>query len=128
MKSLATVGDLLARDALCRWLARAGSPTRVANAPLVGGGVDWRAVEPEGCDRVIFVCGPFGRRPLLEELVERFRGLSFAAPLEPTLPVTAVLLAQPQDEYGDGLHGAAAEAIAHCPTCARRRSFTPTPT
>jgi hypothetical protein len=40
---VATVGDLLARDALCRWLARAGSPTRVANAPLVGGGVDWRA-------------------------------------------------------------------------------------
>jgi len=61
------------------------------------------------------VCGPFGRRPLLEELVERFRGLSFAAPLQPALPVTAVLLAQPQDEYGDGLHGAAAEAIARLP-------------
>jgi hypothetical protein len=64
---------------------------------------------------VIFVCGPFGRRPLLEELVERFRGLSFAAPLQPALPVTAVLLAQPQAEYGGGLHGAAAEAIARLP-------------
>lgn len=64
---------------------------------------------------MIFVCGPFGRRPLLEELVERFRGLSFAAPLQPALPVTAVLLAQPQAEYGGGLHGAAAEAIARLP-------------
>ncbi len=149
---VATVGDLLARDALCQWLARAGIAYEVANAPLVGGGVDWRTVDPKRYDRVIFVCGPFGRRPLLEELVERFRGrplvginlsmlegegawnpfdlllerdggpghtarpdLSFVAPLQPALPVTAVILAQPQAEYGGGLHGAAAEAIARLP-------------
>ena len=69
---VATVGDLLARDVLCRWLDRAGIAYEVANAPIVGGGIDWRAADPADYDRVIFVCGPFGRRPLLEELVERF--------------------------------------------------------
>ncbi len=149
---VATVGDLLARDVLCRWLDRAGVAYEVANAPLVGGGVDWRAVDPEGCDRVIFVCGPFGRRPLLEKFVERFAGrplvgvnlsmlegdwawdpfdlllerdggpgrttrpdLTFAAPAPPALFVTAVILAQPQAEYQEGLHGAAAAAIARLP-------------
>jgi hypothetical protein len=149
---VATVGDLLARDVLCAWLERAGVAYDVANAPLVGGGVDWRAVDPAAYGRVIFVCGPFGRRPLLEELVERFRGrplvgvnlsmlegegawdpfdlllerdggdgrptrpdLAFLAPLPPELPATAVLLAQPQAEYGEGLHAAAAAAIARLP-------------
>lgn len=149
---VATVGDLLARDVLCEWLERAGVDYEVANAPLVGGGVDWRTVDPAGYDRVIFVCGPFGRRPLLEELVERFGGrplvginlsmldgddtwdpfdlllerdgphgqptrpdLSFAAAAQRELPVTAVLLAHPQAEYGEGLHGAAAQAIARLP-------------
>ncbi len=69
---VATVGDLLARDVLCGWLDRAGIAYDVANAPLVGGGIDWRAADPADYDRVIFVCGPFGRRPLLEEFVERF--------------------------------------------------------
>jgi hypothetical protein len=101
---------------------------------------------------VIFVCGPFGRRPLLEKLVERFSGrplvgvnlsmldgdsawdpfdlllerdgparrttrpdLSFAAPAQRDLPVTAVVLAHPQEEYGDGLHGTAARVIARLP-------------
>jgi Polysaccharide pyruvyl transferase len=71
---VATVGDLLARDVVCQWLDRAGVPYDVANAPLVGGGVDWRAVDPDAYQRVVFVCGPFGRRPLLEELVARFQG------------------------------------------------------
>ncbi len=69
---VATVGDLLARDVLCGWLDRAGIAYDVANAPLLGGGVDWRAADPADYDLVIFVCGPFGRRPLLVELVERF--------------------------------------------------------
>lgn len=149
---VATVGDLLARDVLCGWLERAGIDFEVANAPLVGGGVDWRTVEPAMCERVIFVCGPFGRRPLLEQFVEHFQGrpliglnlsmlegesawdpfdllferdggdgrpirpdLAFLAPSRPTLPITAVLLAQPQAEYGEGLHGAAAAAIARLP-------------
>ncbi|MDQ4072390.1 MAG: hypothetical protein M3088_05880 [Actinomycetota bacterium] len=71
---VATVGDLLARDVLCRWLDRAGIAYEVANAPLIGGDIDWRSADPADYDRVIFVCGPFGRRPLLEELVERFGG------------------------------------------------------
>lgn len=149
---VATVGDLLARDVLCGWLDRARIAYDVANAPLVGGGVDWRAADPADYARVIFVCGPFGRRPLLEELVERFgerplvgvdltmlegegawnpfdllferdgganeRGrpdLSFAAEPARALAVTAVLLAHPQGEYPEGLHGAAAEAIARLP-------------
>jgi Polysaccharide pyruvyl transferase len=69
---VATVGDLLARDVLCGWLDQAGIAYEVANAPLVGGGIDWRVADPGDYARVIFVCGPFGRRPLLEELVERF--------------------------------------------------------
>jgi len=69
---VATVGDLMARDVLCDWLARAGIEYDVANAPLVGGGVYWREVAPEDYERVIFVCGPFGRRPLLEQFVARF--------------------------------------------------------
>ena len=69
---VATVGDLLARDVLCRWLDRAQLTYEVANAPLLGGGIDWRAADPAGYDRVIFVCGPFGRRPLLAEFVDRF--------------------------------------------------------
>ena len=69
---VATVGDLLARDVLCRWLERAGLDYEVANAPLVGDGVDWRAADPDAYGRVIFVCGPFGRRPLLEGFVARF--------------------------------------------------------
>jgi hypothetical protein len=149
---MATVGDLLVRDVVCEWLDRAGVSYEVANAPLVGGGVDWRAVAPESFERVVFVCGPFGRRPLLEEFVARFRDrplvgvnlsmlegdgawnpfdlllerdggpgytarpdLSFLAPAPPELPVTAVILAQPQSEYGAGLHGQAAAAIARLP-------------
>jgi hypothetical protein len=69
---VATVGDLMARDVLCGWLDRGGVAYDVACAPLIGGGVDWRAVDPDSYERVIFVCGPFGRRPLLEELVDRF--------------------------------------------------------
>ena len=76
---VATVGDLLARDVLCEWLERAGVAYDVANAPLVGAGVDWRAVDPAVYERVIFVCGPFGRRPLLEELVDRFGGRELVA-------------------------------------------------
>ncbi len=149
---VATVGDLLARDVLCGWLDRARIAYEVANAPLVGGGIDWRTADPADYDRVIFVCGPFGRRPLPAQLVERFGGrplvgvdltmlegegawnpfdllferdgaandrarpdLSFAAEPTPALPVTAVLLAQAQGEYSDGLHRAAAEAIARLP-------------
>ncbi len=71
---VATVGDLLARDVLCGWLDRARIAYEVANAPLVGGGIDWRTADPADYDRVIFVCGPFGRRPLPAQLVERFGG------------------------------------------------------
>jgi hypothetical protein len=148
---VATVGDLLARDVLCRWLERANLDYEVANAPLVGDGVDWRIADPDAYERVIFVCGPFGRRPLLEQFVERFGArplvgvnlsmlegeaawnpfevlferdggagqpqpdLSFLAPAEPAVPVVAVLLAHPQDEYAGAMHGAASEAIARLP-------------
>jgi len=149
---VATVGDLLARDVLCGWLDRAHLTYEVANAPLLGGVIDWRAADPADYDRVIFVCGPFGRRPLLAEFVDRFGerplvgvdltmlegegawnpfdllferdgeangrarpDLSFAAEPAPALAVTAVLLAHAQGEYPDGLHRAAAEAIARLP-------------
>jgi len=69
---VATVGDLLALDVLCGWLDRAQLTYEVASAPLLGGVIDWRAADPADYDRVIFVCGPFGRRPLLAEFVDRF--------------------------------------------------------
>lgn len=70
----ASAGDLMARDLACRWLRRAGRPYDVATAAPFAGGVDWRAVDPNGYDHVLFVCGPFGNGPPLLEFLDRFAG------------------------------------------------------
>lgn len=70
----ATAGDLLAKDLVCGWLNRAGYPYDVAYAPPFEGGVDWRAVEPDGYTAVTFVCGPFGNGEPLVAFLARFSG------------------------------------------------------
>jgi hypothetical protein len=69
----ATAGDLLARDLACEWLGEAGRSVEVALAPPFSGGVDWRSVDPAGYREVVFVCGPFGNGPPLDEFLTRFR-------------------------------------------------------
>lgn len=75
----ATAGDVQARDLACSWLAEAGIACDVANAPVFGEGVDWRSAEPAHYSHLLFVCGPFGRREPLPELVARFSGSRLVA-------------------------------------------------
>lgn len=70
----ATAGDLDAQRLVTDWLQAAGRRVDVATATPFVGGVDWRAINPQSYDCVIFVCGPFRREPELLELLERFRG------------------------------------------------------
>jgi hypothetical protein len=70
----ATAGDLLARDVVCSWLEEAAYPYDVAHAPPFSGGVDWREVDPAGYTDLVFVCGPIGNGPPVDELLERFSG------------------------------------------------------
>lgn len=69
----ATAGDLLARDLACEWLREAGRSVEIAHAPPFSGGVDWRSVDPDRYQEVVFVCGPFGNGPPLDRFLERFR-------------------------------------------------------
>src|SRR4051812_11705364 len=71
-EGVATVGDVMARDVACEWLEAAGMRFDVANAPFMAGGVDWREVEPGRYSHVLFVCGPFGDRELINRLLDRF--------------------------------------------------------
>jgi hypothetical protein len=70
----ATAGDLLAADVARSWLADAGVEVAVAWAPPFSATVEWRHVGPEDIDAVVFVCGPFGNGPPLDELIQHFRG------------------------------------------------------
>jgi hypothetical protein len=72
----ATAGDLMARDVVLAWLEEAGCPTDLAVAPPFRGGVDWRAVSPSSYTHLVFVCGPFGNGPPVDELLRRFAGRS----------------------------------------------------
>ena len=72
----ATAGDLMARDLACDWLAEAGHAYDVAVVPpfATPGGVDWRAADPREYSHVLFVCGPFGNGPPVDEFLTHFRG------------------------------------------------------
>jgi hypothetical protein len=63
----ATAGDLLARDLACAWLTNAGLAHDVALAPPFPGGLNWRDTRAADYSHVVFVCGPFQRRPGVEE-------------------------------------------------------------
>jgi len=68
----ATAGDLLSCDLTCRWLTEAGHEYDVAYAPPFTGGVNWREVDPQLYDTLVFVCGPFGENELIREFLDRF--------------------------------------------------------
>ena len=70
----ATAGDLLSRDLACEWLRCAGHDVDVAHAAPFPGGVDWREVPPDGYASVVFVCGPMGNGPPVDEFLARFAG------------------------------------------------------
>jgi peptidoglycan/xylan/chitin deacetylase (PgdA/CDA1 family)/SAM-dependent methyltransferase len=69
----ATAGDVLARDLAVEWLGRAGVMVDVAFAAPFTGSLRLQEAEPLDYSHVLFVCGPFERRPQLEgALLERF--------------------------------------------------------
>lgn len=70
----ATAGDLLAKDLVCDWIARAGRAFDVAYAPPFAGGVDWRAVDAADYRDVVFVCGPFGNGEPVVPFLVKFAG------------------------------------------------------
>lgn len=73
----ATAGDLLAKDVVAEWLSRADIPYDVAAAPPFAGDTDWRTAHPDAYSSVVFVCGPFGNGPPVDELLRRFEGVRF---------------------------------------------------
>jgi hypothetical protein len=94
----ATAGDLMARDVACGWLDEAGLAYDVANAPVLGEGLDWRSADPAAYSHLVFVCGPADRHPPLPELLERFAGcrivgldVSMDRPLEEWNPFHALI-------------------------------------
>lgn len=68
----ASAGDLMARDLACAWLHDAAMPYDVALAPPFQGGVDWRGVDPDDYSHLLFVCGPMGNGPPVDEMLQRF--------------------------------------------------------
>ena len=70
----ATAGDLLSRDLVCDWLKQAGLDYKVAVAPPFQDGVDWRTLDANSVDAVIFICGPFGNGPPLTDFLPHFAG------------------------------------------------------
>ena len=68
----ATAGDLLSRDVVCSWLDRANCPYEIALAAPFAGGVDLADVDPNSYSHLVFVCGPFGRSPEVEQFLARF--------------------------------------------------------
>jgi hypothetical protein len=70
---IATVGDELGADTVAGWLDELGIRHDVAWAPFLARGVHWRDVDPADYTHLVFVSGPIGDRPLLQELCAAFR-------------------------------------------------------
>ena len=70
----ATAGDLIARDLVCDWLRDGGVPFDVAVAAPFADGIDWRQCRAADYSHLLFVCGPFGNGPPVDEMLERFAG------------------------------------------------------
>jgi hypothetical protein len=70
-----TAGDLMVRDVACDWLDEAGYAYDVAVVPPFTHerGVDWRGAAPSDYDCVLFVCGPIGNGPPVNEFLQHFR-------------------------------------------------------
>ncbi|HKC29972.1 MAG TPA: polysaccharide pyruvyl transferase family protein [Jatrophihabitans sp.] len=69
---IATVGDLSGGEVTAAWLSECGWACDVAMAQYMGAGVDWRAVDPDGYDLLVFTTGPLFEQPQLAALLERF--------------------------------------------------------
>jgi hypothetical protein len=94
----ATAGDLLARDLVCERLAGTGHDFDIATAPPFDNGVDWRSVKASDYSQVVFVCGPCGNGPPLNEFLSHFDrcrmigvNLSMLQPLEQWNPFDLLL-------------------------------------
>ena len=70
----ATVGDVMARDVACEWLAEHGFSYDVAQERALGPRVDWFRVAPERYSHLLFICGPVGADARVAEMLERFAG------------------------------------------------------
>lgn len=68
----ATAGDLLCRDLVRQWLSSAGVDHNVAVAHPFTDGVDWRGLNPKAYTHLVFVCGPFGNGPPVDEMLAAF--------------------------------------------------------
>lgn len=69
----ATAGDLMTRDTVCRNLREIGIAFDVAVAPPFTDGCDWRTLDPSLFTHFIFVCGPIGNGPPVDEMLARFQ-------------------------------------------------------
>jgi hypothetical protein len=75
-----TAGDVIARDVACHWLRDAGMTPVVAMHRSEGAGqITTDAVDPRAFNRIVFVCGPVGNGPPLNDYLDRFpHALKFA--------------------------------------------------
>jgi hypothetical protein len=70
----ATAGDLMARDVVCRWIAkRARMSISQLHPPLLEV-FHGQPRDPGRYSHVVFVCGPFGNGWPLTDFLERFKG------------------------------------------------------
>ena len=68
-----TAGDIIAKDVACGWLREAGyEPITAMSHPEGAGEVRTTDVDPADFDLLVFVCGPIGNGPPINEFLERF--------------------------------------------------------
>jgi hypothetical protein len=94
----ASAGDLLARDVVCEWIRESGHEFDVATAPPFDSGIDWRSADSTSYSHIVFVCGPFGNGPPVDEFLAHFGqhkligvNLSMLQPLEEWNPFDLLL-------------------------------------
>lgn len=69
-----TAGDVMAADVACTWLRDAGyAPVRAAFKPEGTDEIATADLDPGQYGTVVFVCGPIGDGPPLNEFLDRFR-------------------------------------------------------
>lgn len=70
---IATIGDLLGCEVTEQWVRESGCQYDIAMAPYMQFGVDWRQVDPNDYDLLVFTTGPLKESELINELLERFK-------------------------------------------------------
>jgi|TARA_B100000315_G_C14521773_1_gene561906 hypothetical protein len=71
-----TAGDWMAMQVLCRWLEEFGIDYDIAEEPTIRTeGVEWRKINPDQYEYLIYVCGPIIKNSQSQaELFRRFQG------------------------------------------------------